>query len=157
MANKIQFKRGLKTNLPARADSGMPLWCTDTQELYIGTGNGVSKVGGVESQEESQPQTTSLTLPVTTLSNYGTFNLEDNTIYRINASSTVTFNLPSISTNNEFHQILVQLYMSYPRTINLGTTHFFNSKTPDLSEEGRYNIIYEHDGTNWVCGVIKKG
>ena len=156
MANKIQFKRGLKTNLPSKADAGMPLWCTDTQELYIGTGNGVSKVGGVENQEE-QSQTNSLTFSVTTLSNYGTFNLEDNTIYRINATSTVTFNLPNISTSNEFHQILVQLYMSYQRTINLGTTHFFNTKVPDLSEAGRYNIIYEHDGSNWVCGVIKKG
>ncbi|MBO6273707.1 hypothetical protein J6O48_13160 [bacterium] len=46
MANKIQFKRGLKTNLPSSADVGMPLWCTDTQELYIGTGNGVALVGG---------------------------------------------------------------------------------------------------------------
>lgn len=156
MGNKIQFMRGLKTNLPSKADAGMPLWCTDTKELYIGTGNGVSKVGGVENQEE-QSQTNSLTFSVTTLSNYGTFNLEDNTIYRINATSTVTFNLPNISTSNEFHQILVQLYMSYQRTINLGTTHFFNTKVPDLSEAGRYNIIYEHDGSNWVCGVIKKG
>ena len=55
MSNKIQFKRGLKQNLPSSADVGMPLWCTDTQELYIGTGNSVSKVGGVENQEE-QPQ-----------------------------------------------------------------------------------------------------
>ena len=46
MANKIQFKRGLKTNLPSSADAGMPLWCTDTHELYIGTGNGVALVGG---------------------------------------------------------------------------------------------------------------
>lgn len=46
MSNKIQFKRGLKQNLPSSADAGMPLWCTDTQELYIGTGNGVALVGG---------------------------------------------------------------------------------------------------------------
>lgn len=26
----------------------MPLWCTDTKELYIGTGDGVSKVSGSE-------------------------------------------------------------------------------------------------------------
>jgi len=51
MANKIQFKRGLKNNLPSSADVGMPLWCTDTKELYIGTGNGVSKVGGSESEQ----------------------------------------------------------------------------------------------------------
>lgn len=45
MTNKIQFKRGLKSNLPITADEGMPLWCTDTKELYIGTGTSVEKVG----------------------------------------------------------------------------------------------------------------
>ena len=53
MANKIQFKRGLKQNLPSSADVGMPLWCTDTKELYIGTGNGVSKVGGSDDSSGS--------------------------------------------------------------------------------------------------------
>ena len=53
MANKIQFKRGLKSNLPSSADAGMPLWCTDTKELYIGTGNGVSKVGGSDDSSGS--------------------------------------------------------------------------------------------------------
>lgn len=43
--NKIQFKRGLKSNLPTIADEGMPLWCTDTKELYVGTGTSVEKVG----------------------------------------------------------------------------------------------------------------
>lgn len=51
MANKLQFKRGLKSNLPTRADEGMPLWCTDTKELYIGTGTSVSKVGGTENSQ----------------------------------------------------------------------------------------------------------
>ena len=50
MSNKIQFKRGLKANLPTSAEAGMPLWCTDTQELYIGTGNEVVNIGGI-SQE----------------------------------------------------------------------------------------------------------
>lgn len=44
----LQFKRGLKSNLPTSAPSGMPLWCTDTKELYIGTETGVEKVGGTE-------------------------------------------------------------------------------------------------------------
>ena len=57
MANKIQFKRGLKQNLPSSADIGMPLWCTDTQELYIGTGTGVSKVGGSENSGSSNVDT----------------------------------------------------------------------------------------------------
>ena len=46
MSKNIRFKRGNKSNLPSSAPSGMPLWCQDTEELYIGTGNGRSKVGG---------------------------------------------------------------------------------------------------------------
>lgn len=46
----LQFKRGLKSNLPASAPSGMPLWCTDTKELYIGTETGVEKVGNDASE-----------------------------------------------------------------------------------------------------------
>ena len=42
---RIKFKRGLKQNLPNSADIGTPLWCTDTHELYMGTGSGVIKVG----------------------------------------------------------------------------------------------------------------
>lgn len=53
MANKIQFKRGLKTNLPSVAEEGMPLWCTDTKELYIGTGDGVEKVGSNASSSDT--------------------------------------------------------------------------------------------------------
>ena len=43
--NNSKFKRGLKQNLPVTAQVGMPLWCTDTHELYIGTGSGVAKIG----------------------------------------------------------------------------------------------------------------
>ena len=42
----IRFKRGLKQNLPNKADAGMPLWCTDTKELYIGTGDAIALVCG---------------------------------------------------------------------------------------------------------------
>lgn len=41
MGTHIRIRRGKKTNLPTSAPSGMPLWCEDTKELYIGTGNGV--------------------------------------------------------------------------------------------------------------------
>lgn len=43
----IRFKRGNKADLPQSATSGTPLWCEDTKELYIGDGNGVSKVGAI--------------------------------------------------------------------------------------------------------------
>lgn len=53
MANKLQFRRGLKASLPSLAEVGMPLWCTDTQELYIGTGNGVVKIGSSSTANDS--------------------------------------------------------------------------------------------------------
>ena len=47
MAQTILLKRGLRTNLPASAGNGEPLYCTDTQELFIGTGSGRVKVKDV--------------------------------------------------------------------------------------------------------------
>lgn len=46
MTGNLQFRRGNKVNLPNSAPSGMPLWCEDSKELYIGTGNGISKIEG---------------------------------------------------------------------------------------------------------------
>ena len=42
-ATNIKFKRGNKADLPKSAPSGTPLWCEDSHELYMGTGNGVTK------------------------------------------------------------------------------------------------------------------
>jgi hypothetical protein len=39
MANKIQIKRGLRADLPAILSVGELAYCTDTEELFIGTGN----------------------------------------------------------------------------------------------------------------------
>ena len=44
MGTHIYIRRGNKSNLPYSAPSGMPLWCEDTQELYIGTGKGVKLI-----------------------------------------------------------------------------------------------------------------
>ena len=35
----------------------MPLWCTDTKELYIGTGDGVEKVGSNSSSSDTYSKT----------------------------------------------------------------------------------------------------
>jgi hypothetical protein len=43
MANKIQIKRGIKSNLPALS-VGEPAFCTDTEELYIGGNSGNVKI-----------------------------------------------------------------------------------------------------------------
>lgn len=43
--DKIKFKHGLRANLPASADMGEPLYCIDTNELFIGTGDDRFPVG----------------------------------------------------------------------------------------------------------------
>jgi len=144
MANKIQFKRGLKQNLPYIEDIATPLWCTDTDELYMGTGNGVVKVGNNKIKE---------------LEYNSRIFLETNTINLITSEGSIRFYPPSIENYEEFNQILVQLYMPSVVSISLGTSIFFNGKTPDLSKSGNYDIIYEFDRSTWewTCGVIYKG
>lgn len=39
MANKIQIRRGIKANLPILS-AGEPAFCTDTKQLFLGTGSG---------------------------------------------------------------------------------------------------------------------
>jgi len=41
MGTNIRIRRGNKAQLPSSAPSGMPLYCQDTNQLYIGTGTGV--------------------------------------------------------------------------------------------------------------------
>lgn len=116
-------------------------------------------ISATNDSEGNQISTTyeTKTKNITTLSSSGTISLTDNSINKITSSGTITFSLPSISNSSIFHQILVQLTMNTVVTINLGTTYFFNAETPDLSSTGTYNIIYEYDGSRWVCGAIKKG
>lgn len=97
------------------------------------------------------------TTPVNVLSSSGTINLSDNSVNRITPSGTVTFSLPTITDHTKFHQILIQIVLNDTYTINLGTTYYFNKAVPDFSTTGYYNLIYEHDGTRWVCGSIVKG
>lgn len=62
MTGNLQFKRGLKTNLPTSAPSGMPLWCEDSKELYIGTGSSIQKIGSDPEQSTGGTQTETITL-----------------------------------------------------------------------------------------------
>lgn len=257
----IYFKRGKFEDLPKSAPAGMPLWCIDTEEFYIGTGDRIRKISGGElyacdvanrlkgleatigelnyscglkgniqeqldsklasgdylpllgtaekaktleglvatinelnyssgltgniqlQLDQKQPAgsyllttdtaakatadaagnvfTTTyevINKSVITLATSGTIALTDNSINKITPAGTVTFTLPSVS-NGTFHQILVQLNMTSVKTINLGTTYFFNKTKPDLSTAGTYSIIYEYDSaaSHWVCGVLNKG
>lgn len=56
MPNQLQIRRGIKANLPTLA-SGEPGWCTDTYELYIGTGSANKFVGGSSETPMTNPMT----------------------------------------------------------------------------------------------------
>ena len=47
----IRFRRGYKADLPSIAPSGMPLWCEDTKQLYLGTGSGVELINDLSKIE----------------------------------------------------------------------------------------------------------
>lgn len=93
------------------------------------------------------------------LSGSGTLILEDNKLYKLTSSGSTTFSLPTITDTTKFHQIMVQLKMSSVVTINVGTSYYFNSKAPDLSKAGSYDLVWEYDNINghWVFGATSKG
>lgn len=97
--------------------------------------------------------------PVVTLENTsGTIQLQDGAVNVVTISGSTTFELPTVG-DNYFHQILVQLTLDRISTINLGTSLVFNSEAVDLSETGKYNLIYEYDNNSnqWAVGGIIKG
>lgn len=82
--------------------------------------------------------------------------LTDNTQHTITISGNTTFTLPGVSDATKFHQILVLMYMPTLYSLTLGTTTYFGGIEPDLSDTGRYTLIYEYDGTQWVVGALYK-
>lgn len=83
------------------------------------------------------------------------FYLQPNRIYSVDLGETSTFYLPELA-ENEYAQILVQANVTVAHYANFGTQFFFNSEVPYL-EVGKYNLIWEWDGTNWYAGAISKG
>lgn len=94
--------------------------------------------------------------PVNILNGTGSVTLESNTINRVEITGSLEFILPE-PTFNVFNQILIQVSMPTLQTTSLGTTYTFNNVLPALTETGNYDIIYEHDGSNWYVGIIKRG
>jgi hypothetical protein len=115
-----------------------------------------SRIDGVDEDIEDLAYITNPT--ITTLSSSGTINIEDNSIDIITPSAAVTFVLPSVTDVSTFHQILVQVNLTTVQSIDVGTEHFFNGKTPELSSVGKYNLVFEFDINNsfWVCGWMRK-
>lgn len=155
MTGNLQFRRGLKTNLPTSAPSGMPLWCTDTKELFIGTETGVQKVGS-DGTSGGTSAAVVTEKSVNTLAGSGTINLADNSVNVMAATGAVEFVLPEITDNTVFHEILVQVSMDSVVSFDLGTNKFLTSDEPDMSSAGIYNILFEFHEDTWFAGVVKK-
>lgn len=139
MTVNIQFKRGLKSRLPATAPVGTPLWCTDTKELYIGTGSGVQKIESNGSSSDEIISAVDTTKKINVLPNYGTIKLVDNSINRICIKNTTTFVLPTITESPDMN------YYAWTQTEN--------SEYPSLwftSDEEGYGTLY----TRWSDGRL---
>ena len=84
----------------------------------------------------------------------GNITLETNKIYRTNISSDTTFILPTID-DSAFCQILVQADVSDGVNIDFGTEYYFGSGYQ--GDAGKYNFIFEHNGSDWVYGALYTG
>ena len=106
--------------------------------------------------KDIQDQKADIAPSVTLLSSSGTITLGDNKVYRISPTGAVTFSLPAVTDNTVFHQILVQVSLANLVQINFGTSNHFGETTPAIGDTGKYDIIYEHDGSAWYVGLVRR-
>lgn len=85
-------------------------------------------------------------------SNGGEVYLSGGKVHKLTLSEDIKFYFPEVS---DFSQILVQVNVTQPVSINWNTTYFFDSEVPDITV-GEYNFIFEYDGA-WYAGVVPKG
>jgi hypothetical protein len=106
-------------------------------------------------------------MPIDTLTQTETLDgytvaLTDGKIGKTTIADKTTFILPTVSSSDVYHQIMVLMSMPTAKTIafsaaDSSTVKYFNGAVPDFSEAGNYTIVCEYDGSNWVVGaVIKK-
>lgn len=48
MTVSIRFWRGKEAELPISAPSGTPMWCEDSEQLWVGTGTGRRLIGPIQ-------------------------------------------------------------------------------------------------------------
>lgn len=76
---------------------------------------------------------------------------ETNKFYRQSISTNTNIVLPTNLNNSVFNQIIMQVEVTGSPTIGLGTTYGYGS-IPTLAN-GKYKLIYDFDGTNWIVDV----
>ena len=79
-------------------------------------------------------------------------------IYSINTTEEdIAFEIEIPTDPTNFYQILIHADIATENVyIYWGTSTFFNGEIPSISK-GKYDFIFEWDGTNWCAGAIEKG
>lgn len=130
----------------------------DIASTYLTTTGTAAKATADASGNTITSTYAKINYPMTAGTYASTFALTNNTTYKLTLTGNITFSLPTPTSTVVVNQILVQIYMSTARTINLGTSVYFGGEAPDLSEAGYYDLIYEYDNLRsaWVVGALKK-
>lgn len=86
----------------------------------------------------------------------GDIHLKSGNIYRGAFEGNIAFSLPQNLDNSVLNQILVQAKILNDCSVDFGTPKHFGDAVSSLTV-GSYNIVFEHNGTDWVYGVLKIG
>lgn len=150
LKQKVESIDALNTTLDTKVDkvNGKSLSSNDfTTEYKIK----VDLIDGIQTKVDRLERASDV-IEITAVD--GNITLETNKIYRTNISSDTTFILPTID-DSTFSQILVQADVSDGVNIDFGTEYYFGSGYQ--GDAGKYNFIFEHNGSDWVYGALYTG
>lgn len=150
LKQKVESIDALNTTLDTKVDkvNSKSLSSNDFTTEYK---NKVDLIDGIQTKVDRLERASDV-IEITAVD--GNITLETNKIYRTNISSDTTFILPTID-DSTFCQILVQADVSDGVNIDFGTEYYFGSGYQ--GDAGKYNFIFEHNGSDWVYGALYTG
>ena len=150
LKQKVESIDALNTTLDTKVDkvNGKSLSSNDFTTEYKSK---VDSIDGIQTKVDRLERASDV-IEITAVD--GNITLDTNKIYRTNISSDTTFILPTID-DSTFCQILVQADVSDGVNIDFGTEYYFGSGYQ--GNAGKYNFIFEYNGSDWVYGALYTG
>ena len=150
LKQKVESIDALNTTLDTKVDkvNGKSLSSNDFTTEYKSK---VDLIDGIQTKVDRLERASDV-IEITAVD--GNITLETNKIYRTNISSDTNIILPTID-DSAFSQILVQADVSDGVNIDFGTEYYFGSGYQ--GNAGKYNFIFEHNGSDWVYGALYTG
>ena len=150
LKQKVESIDALNTTLDTKVDkvNGKSLSSNDFTTEYKSK---VDLIDGIQTKVDRLERASDV-IEITAVD--GNITLETNKIYRTNISSDTNIILPTID-DSTFSQILVQADVSDGVNIDFGTEYYFGSGYQ--GDAGKYNFIFEHNGSDWVYGALYTG